>query len=124
MILQPLEDISDVSVAPDSDGPSAVILRRERVSLLHPAGVIRRPPGKSDHYADGRQRHRDDSLRSHGRCLVGDGRRRFRDDRSFGAQGPSVLHQTFMRPSTTTSMPVMYELSSQDKNRATSATSS
>jgi hypothetical protein len=32
-------------------------------------------------------------------------------------------HQTFMPPSTTTSMPVMYELSSEERNRATFGTS-
>jgi hypothetical protein len=36
----------------------------------------------------------------------------------------AVDHQTFMPPSTTTSMPVMYELSSEERNRATFATSS
>jgi hypothetical protein len=36
----------------------------------------------------------------------------------------AVHHQTFMPPSTTTSMPVMYELSSEERNRATFATSS
>jgi hypothetical protein len=46
-----LEDVSDVSVAPDTDGPSGVILTHERVSLIHPAGVIRSRPaseGRSD----------------------------------------------------------------------------
>ena len=34
----------DVSVTPDTAGPSGVILCPERVSLLHPAGVIRSRP--------------------------------------------------------------------------------
>jgi len=36
----------------------------------------------------------------------------------------AVDHQTLMPPSTTTSMPVLYELSSEERNRATFATSS